>query len=79
MTSQSFEHLPITIFEKVNTCSTFYINVKYIRSIHAFPTVPLNLITLGQTKSDNINRMITIFDEVDLLYLNKWGLEIRSQ
>ena len=33
--------------------------------------MPLSVITLGQTKSDNINRMITITDDVYLVIFSK--------
>jgi hypothetical protein len=33
---------------------------------------PLNVITSGKSKSDNINRMITITDYFYLVVFNKW-------
>ena len=36
----------------------------------------LNVITMGQTKSDNINRMITIADEFYLVIFSEWNIEI---
>ncbi len=33
---------------------------------------PLNVITLGQSESDNINRMVTITDCFYLVLFNKW-------
>jgi len=33
---------------------------------------PLNVIYLGQTKSDNTNRTITITDGICLVMLSKW-------
>jgi len=33
---------------------------------------PLNVITLSQTQSNNINRMITITDKIYLFIFNKW-------
>jgi hypothetical protein len=37
---------------------------------------PLNVITLGQTKSDNINRMITITGYFYLVSFSKWAYEM---
>ncbi len=37
---------------------------------------PLYVITLCQTKSDNINRMITITDDFQLATLSKWDLSM---
>ena len=34
----------------------------------------LNVITSGQTKSDNINRMITIADDFCSVFFSKWDL-----
>ena len=39
---------------------------------------PLNVITLGHYKSDNINQMITITDGVYLVIFSKWDIEIWS-
>ncbi len=36
--------------------------------------MPLNVITLGQTESDNINGMITLTDKIYLLIYIKWSL-----
>ena len=38
--------------------------------------MPLNVITVGQTKIDNINRMITITDDFNLLIFSKWDVQI---
>jgi hypothetical protein len=37
---------------------------------------PLNVITLDQTKSDNINRMITITGCFYLVSFSKWDYEM---
>ncbi len=37
---------------------------------------PLNVITYGQTKSDNINQMITITGCFYLLSFSKWDYEM---
>ena len=34
------------------------------------------MITLGQTESDNINRMITIKDDFYLVIFNKWHVQM---
>ena len=34
------------------------------------------MITMGQTKSDNINRMITITGDFYLVILSKWDFQI---
>ena len=37
---------------------------------------PLNVITLSQSKSDNINQMITITDDFYLVFFSKWDIEM---
>ena len=37
---------------------------------------PLNVITLGQTKTDKINRMMTITDVFYLVIYSKWDVEM---
>ena len=39
---------------------------------------PLNVITLGQNKSDNINWMITLTDDFYLVIYSKWDFEMWS-
>ncbi len=36
---------------------------------------PLNVISLGQTKSDNINRMISVTDCFYIVSFSKWDFE----
>jgi len=40
---------------------------------------PINVVTLGLIKSDNINRMITITSELNLLIYSKWHINQRLQ
>ena len=42
------------------------------------PWKALNVITSGQTKSDNISRMITIFDDFYWEIYSKWNFEMCS-
>ncbi len=46
--------------------------VPRISEIFLLQYKPLNVITLGQTKSDNINRMITLTGCIYLVSISKW-------
>ena len=37
--------------------------------------MPLNVMTLGKTKSDNINQMITIIGDFYLVIFSKWNVK----
>jgi len=40
---------------------------------------PLNVVTLGLTKSDNINELITITGNINLVTINKWDVDNINQ
>jgi hypothetical protein len=66
----------------IETAETFSIFIKIRRTSTSklkYSKKPLNLITLGQTKSDNINRMITLTGCFYLVSISKWDNENCSQ
>ena len=52
--------------------------VNLVSEICVLQEKPLNVITLGQTKTDHNNRMITINDDLSLVIYSKWDLEMWS-
>jgi hypothetical protein len=57
--------------------STFTVHACiFVNDINLLLYKQLNVVTLSHTKSDNINRMITVTSRVNVVSFNKWDCEM---